>query len=284
MSSESAALALKRLQELRALREQLGQQSQAQYSRDLNAQQQHQQQQLALGQQAQYRRDSATRTPLEREHRAHGDELRSAVGWTAPPDGRDPSMTKAQELLARSAQLRQNPGTAEHAPAVTAVGNPQNETEGIGAEPAEQPSQLVHRLPATSSPAESDATEWSAYSITFDRRASDVGYFGAAPAASALSADAARYQFRGTPTKPPVADPPVVSPRRAAPPGSPDEAHPNTGQIQPPADWSGPVLKQMKKTKQWKVRSCRLDAAAGRLQLHDAKKVRPRRRRCYNTT
>jgi hypothetical protein len=30
----------------------------------------------------------------------------------------------------------------------------------------------------------------------------------------------------------------------------------------------------MKKTKQWKVRSCRLDAAAGRLQLHDAKKVR----------
>jgi hypothetical protein len=273
MSSESAALALKRLQELRALREQLGQpssQSQSQY-RDASTQQRL----GGGGQPVQYQRDSTTRgRPAEREQRANGEELRPAVGWTASREGRDPSMTKAQELLARSAQLRQHPVAAEHVPtpAASAVGNPRNETEQ--AEPAEQPSQLVHRLPVTSSPAESDATEWSAYSITFDRRASDAGHFGGPPAASALSADAARYQFRGTPTKMPVADPAVASPRRVAPPGSPDEAHPNTGQIQPPADWSGPVLKQMKKTKQWKVRSCRLDAAAGRLQLHDAKKVR----------
>ena len=239
MSSESAALALKRLQELRSLREQtLGQQGQPQA-------------------QPQYHGAELTRRTLEQAHR--------------PREERNPSVSRAQELLARSAQLRQQPGVVEPEPvaAPSAVGIPQGQAVW-----PEQPSQFVNQLPITSSPAESDATEWSAYSVAFDRRASDASYFDGVPAAHAPSAAPSRYQFRGTPTKLPAAAPAVASPRRTPPPGSPDEAHPSTGQIQPPADWAGPILKQMKKTKQWKVRTCRLDAAGGRLQLHDGKKVR----------
>ena len=231
MSSESAALALKRLQELRSLRDQ------------------------ALGQQGQPQAQPQYHGADQQGHR--------------PREDRNPSVSRAQALLARSAQLRQQPGVAEPEPVAppSAPGIPQSQTVL-----PEQPSQFVTQLPITSSPAVSDATEWSAYSVAFDRRASDAGYFDGPPAAYVPSAAPARYQFHGTPTKLP--GPAVASPRRTPPPGSPDEAHPRTGQIQPPADWAGPILKQMKKTKQWKVRTCRLDAAGGRLQLHDGKKVR----------
>jgi len=279
-SSESATAALKRLQELRALREDQLRQQQVQEPPP------------------QQQADPTPRTRLVQEHRAHGEMLRAqqmgpgaegagrarlpTVGHTAHWAGPDPSMAKAQELLARSAQLRQQAAASavaaepELAPPTVppAAHESQLPRDSDWAETAAAP--LPHseeRLAATSSPAESVATAWSAYSdFAFDR-ASDAGLSDAPPAPAA---ELPRYQFRGTPTKSAAGPSATVSPRRAPPVGSLDEAHPSTGEIQPPADWSGPVLKQMKKTKQWKVRACRLDAAAGRLQLHDAKKVRTR--------
>lgn len=153
-------------------------------------------------------------------------------------------MSRAQALLARSARMRHMEGQPQ-----------QGRPAGGG----------VARLPDTTT------QRWQA-------QPHSLGAVPLRPPPPPAPATQAPAPPLPAPEPAPEPDDDDAQPPRPPPyPGPPADLAPAAtaakADATPPPSWEGPVLKQMKHTKGWKVRTLVFDAAAGQLQIHDASKA-----------